>query len=85
MLSEEAKQLLVLGLIGLPFAVWAHVTLSRQLERMIKRCGNCTVCKAKAEQEAKEDREAKFRSDRKCIRGHGFLNADGRCNTCGWS
>jgi hypothetical protein len=85
MFSEEVQLLLTVGFIGLPFAVWAHLTLAKQLERMIKRCGNCTVCKAKAEQEDRDNREARFRTDRKCIRGHGFLNADGICNTCGWS
>lgn len=85
MFSEEVKLLLVIGMIGFPFAAWAHLSLAKQLERVLKRCGNCTVCKAKAEQEAREDRESWFRRDRRCIKGHGALNADRICNTCGWS
>lgn len=81
-MKSLATMLLV---FGLPAAVWAQVSLMREMERVIRRCSKCTVCKAAAAEEARNEKEGRFRDLKLCVRGHGKLNSSGVCNTCGWS
>lgn len=85
MTPETVDALLAMTLFfGLPAAVWAHLSLSVELERRVQRCGSCSVCNSKAKKEARLARENKFRRDNRCLRGHGHMK-NGRCKECGWS
>lgn len=85
-MQEQAQSIaILLVLFGLPLATWAHVSLMLEHERKIKQCGECSTCKAKEAERIRIAKENAARSIRVCVRGHGALNDDGVCNSCGWS
>lgn len=84
-MPPEAAFLLSLAtMVGIPLAVWAQLSIAAELERTIRRCKDCTVCRAKKEEERQLRRENTARSEGVCVKGHGKLR-DGTCNVCGWN
>lgn len=87
MSPEAAGQVaVILVMIGIPVAAWAWFSLTQEYEQRIKNCGDCATCKAKWAAFTQMKRENRARQDGKCIKGHGWLKAEGRrCPVCGWS
>lgn len=51
--------------IGLPAAVWSHLSLKRDLEKMEQRCRDCALCRAKEQQEQDQERQRLAEIDRR--------------------
>lgn len=47
----------LLFFFGLPLAVWAHLSIARELEKRIGWCKDCTVCRSKEAEDLRLEKE----------------------------
>lgn len=62
--AQNAIAFLVLTL-GLPAALWSHLSLTRELERRIALCRNCAHCRAKIKEQHDQERKDREEIDRR--------------------